>query len=187
MANHSNERIAGARREGILDAAELLVIDFGAAHLTMDAVAARARVSKGGLLHHFPTKLDLIKAMLDRLLAAFEADLAMIDRVAGPRLTDHLRAWLRLTQTINQKLDSMSAALLSASANDPALLAPFAAFMRERNERYRANNADFGATIAILAALDGFWLFNVLGLNPIHGGDADAFFAALERMIDDVN
>lgn len=161
-------------------------MDLGAAHLTMDAVAARARVSKGGLLHHFPTKTDLITAMLDRLMIAFEADLTMIDRLAGHKVQDHLRAWLRLTQTINQKLDSMSAALLGASANDPNLLAPFAAFMRERNERYRANNAAFGKTIAILAALDGYWLFNVLGLNPIHGSDADAFFGAIELWIDDL-
>jgi AcrR family transcriptional regulator len=177
-------KVAGARREAILDAAEALVMDLGAAHLTMDAVASRANVSKGGVLHHFPAKTDLIMAMLARLLAVFRNDMDMIERVAGATLKDHLRAWVRLMQTTDTKLNRISAALLSVSANEPQLLTPFADLMQKRIKRYRDGNDHFGPTLVILTALDGYWLFSALGLEPIRASDMEAFFSALYTMID---
>jgi AcrR family transcriptional regulator len=186
MTKQNELKKPSTRRESILDAAEKLVLDLGAAHLTMDAVAVHSQVSKGGVLHHFPTKIDLIKAMLERLLAAFENDMEMIERVAGPGLKDHLRAWVRLMQTTDEKLDRLSAALLSASANDPDLLKPFANLMQRRNARYRDNGANFGPGLVILTALDGYWLFNALEISPIHGDDQKAFFKALNQLIDEI-
>lgn len=183
MVSGVTRKVPGARRESILDAAEALVMDMGAAHLTMDAVAARSAVSKGGVLHHFPTKSALIGAMLDRLLETFKADMEMIERLAGADLKNQLRSWIRLMQTTDEKLDRISAALLSAAANEPRLLAPFADMMRERVERYRENNPDLGLTLVILTALDGYWLFNALGLNPVRGSDAKTFFDALDAML----
>src|SRR5687767_14471935 len=43
-------------RERILEAAERVVGDVGAARMTLEGVAQAAGVSKGGLLYHFPTK-----------------------------------------------------------------------------------------------------------------------------------
>jgi AcrR family transcriptional regulator len=50
----------------LLDAAEAVVARQGIANLTLDAVAAAAGLSKGGLLHHFPTKDRLIEALVTR-------------------------------------------------------------------------------------------------------------------------
>ena len=52
--------------DNIIDAAEAVVIETGASHMTLDAVAAKAGVSKGGLLHHFPNKVSLLMAMVQR-------------------------------------------------------------------------------------------------------------------------
>ncbi len=43
-------------RSALLDAAERVVLRDGAGQLTMDAVAAEAGVSKGGVLYAFPSK-----------------------------------------------------------------------------------------------------------------------------------
>jgi AcrR family transcriptional regulator len=174
----------GKRRELILDAAEVLVMDTGAAHLTMDAVAARAGVSKGGVLHHFPTKTALIQAMLDRLLATFAADLDVIVRIAGTSFKGHLRAWINLTQTTDARLDRICAALLSASANDPDLLKPFAQMLQDRISSYQLKRPSDGQTLVIFAALDGYWLLNALGLSPIGGTRKSTFFASLLEMVD---
>jgi AcrR family transcriptional regulator len=40
-------------REKLLDAAEVVVMERGANSMTLDAVAAQANVSKGGLLYQF--------------------------------------------------------------------------------------------------------------------------------------
>ena len=54
-------------RDAVLDAFEELLIDVGERAATLDAVAKRAGVSKGGLLYHFPNKEALITATLERL------------------------------------------------------------------------------------------------------------------------
>jgi AcrR family transcriptional regulator len=50
----------------MLDAAEAVVVRQGIANLTLEAVAAEAGMSKGGLLHHFPSKDRLVEAMVVR-------------------------------------------------------------------------------------------------------------------------
>ena len=53
-----------ATRRSVLEAAAELVAQDGAAKLTLDAVAERVGLSKGGILHHFATKDSLIAAMV---------------------------------------------------------------------------------------------------------------------------
>ena len=55
-------------KEAILDAAEAVVLDSGAGHLSLDIVAQKAGVSKGGLMYNFPTKKALLSAMMNRLM-----------------------------------------------------------------------------------------------------------------------
>ncbi|MBX6324183.1 MAG: TetR family transcriptional regulator, partial [Rhodospirillaceae bacterium] len=78
-------------RDAILAAAGTVVTREGAAHLTFDAVAARARVSKGGVLYNFPSKAALIAAMLGDLIARFDAARA----AAAARLPAGANAALR--------------------------------------------------------------------------------------------
>ena len=52
-------------RQRILAAADELSRDLGPANLSLDAVAQRAGVSKGGLLYHFPSKARLLKALVE--------------------------------------------------------------------------------------------------------------------------
>lgn len=55
-------------RSRILDAYQEILIDSGSAAVTLDAVAAQAGVSKGGLLYHFGSKEALLDGLLDRLV-----------------------------------------------------------------------------------------------------------------------
>lgn len=72
-------------RENILDAYEALLIESGERAATLDQVAARAGVSKGGLLYHFPDKAALTDGLVARLsdLAAADAE-AMAAAPDGP-------------------------------------------------------------------------------------------------------
>ena len=57
-------------RDRLIDAFETLLVTAGSRAATLDAVAAAADVSKGGLLYHFPSKDALVEGMLDRLRSA---------------------------------------------------------------------------------------------------------------------
>jgi AcrR family transcriptional regulator len=61
-------------RDRVLDAYETLLIEHGGAAVTLDAVAAAAAVSKGGLLYHFASKEALAAGLLDRLRERSAAD-----------------------------------------------------------------------------------------------------------------
>ncbi|MGA9279426.1 TetR/AcrR family transcriptional regulator [Ilumatobacter sp.] len=64
------------QREVILDAFQDLIVDVGAANVTLEAAASRAGVSKGGLLYHFPSKSDLFAGLVDRLADAIDDTIA---------------------------------------------------------------------------------------------------------------
>ncbi|MFC3999027.1 TetR/AcrR family transcriptional regulator [Nocardiopsis sediminis] len=58
---------ASTTRDRILDALQDLLIEGGASAVTLEAVAAAAGVSKGGLLYHFPSKSALLDGLIRRL------------------------------------------------------------------------------------------------------------------------
>lgn len=49
-------------RTGILDAAVDCFFEFGYRNTTTENISNKAGVSRGAMLHHFPTRMDLIKA-----------------------------------------------------------------------------------------------------------------------------
>lgn len=63
-----------ATRDLILDALEALLMEGGSSAATLEAVAARAGVSKGGLLYHFGSKEALYEGFLARLRARAQED-----------------------------------------------------------------------------------------------------------------
>ncbi|MET0766646.1 MAG: TetR/AcrR family transcriptional regulator [Aeromicrobium sp.] len=61
-------------RDRLIDAFETLLVSAGTRSATLDAVAAEANVSKGGLLYHFHSKDELVEGMLVRLREQGRAD-----------------------------------------------------------------------------------------------------------------
>ena len=54
-------------RSIILDAAVGVIYDVGYANTTTEAIARRAAVSRGAMLHHFPTRLALMEATINHI------------------------------------------------------------------------------------------------------------------------
>lgn len=52
-------------RKNLLDAAERLFIERGWGNFPLSLVAEQAGVSKGGLLHHFPSKQHLLESIME--------------------------------------------------------------------------------------------------------------------------
>src|SRR5919202_6414213 len=112
-------------RDRLLDAAADVLLTSGAENVTLIAIAERAGVSKGGLLHHFPSKRAVVTALVDRLVDQFDAAL----RAAGPEPGAATRAYLTGTleptaSTVGAKSDRLAAALLAATLIDPEALSP---------------------------------------------------------------
>ena len=157
-------------RETLLDAAEAVVMAAGAVHLTLDAVAERAGVSKGGLLYNFPNKDALLQAMVDRNMARLRQDhaAALAAHPAGPG--GGLKAFARMAaQRTLCSEKRLGGALLAASANNPRLLEPVHRFHRWRLEMIDDAARDglpFERAAVASLALDGLCLLEMLGLSP---------------------
>jgi AcrR family transcriptional regulator len=145
-------------RERILEAAERVVGDVGAARMTLEGVAQAAGVSKGGLLYHFPSKEALLGALAKRyvegMVDCVEQAKAGMGDTAGPR---DLRACIVgvLDPQQRAKLRGMGAALFAAAANDLTLLEVIreriAHFMRQLED----SNVDFARGAIVTLAIDG--------------------------------
>src|SRR3546814_17056882 len=60
-------------RRSLIDCAGRIVAEGGVGSATIQAVAAAAGVTKGGLLHHFPSQQILIEELFGDLLAQLAA------------------------------------------------------------------------------------------------------------------
>ena len=60
---------SASTRNLIVDAAIKCFVDLGYARTTTTAIAERAGLSRGAMLHHFPSKIDIVRAAVDHLHA----------------------------------------------------------------------------------------------------------------------
>lgn len=149
-------------RERLLDTAEDVLLGEGVGHLTLERVAAVAGVSKGGLLHYFPNKLALVRAMIDRLV---EQMAIPVDAEPGAAA----RAFLigSVEPPHDRRLERVAAALLAAATLDPTLLQPLREWYEAFQRRLEGDGIDpVRATVVRLAA-DGWFLSRLFGLAPL--------------------
>ncbi len=84
-------------RQQILSAAIVVAIEGGPQALTIEAVAKEAKMSKGGVLYHFPSKDALVKGMLRFYLQGFWDALHRHWKADPRREGRWHRAWIRAT------------------------------------------------------------------------------------------
>ena len=100
----------------ILEAASRIVGQAGAAHLTIEAVAVEAGLSKGGVLYHFPNKRSMLEGMLDKVLTDVGQRTAGYRDKLGDAPGAAIRARLLAEQEQSAQERAMSLALLAAAA-----------------------------------------------------------------------
>ena len=103
-------------REKILDAVKAVARDSGFGNLSLDAIAARAGVSKGGLLYNFPTKAALMRALVEDFIADFETEL---DEHAHGGRGELVSAYVRIFSAKYDETEPEGVGLLAAIAEDP--------------------------------------------------------------------
>jgi AcrR family transcriptional regulator len=173
-------------RDRLLDAAERLVAEMGAAHLTLDAVAKFAGVSKGGLLYHFPSKESLLEGMLTRHLAEVEARVAtrLAERGGKPPRAEVFRERIRVLLELRPERPAVGAAVVAASADNPALMAGCRAVYRELLDEFSKLPGGFERAATVLLAAQGLLLAELLHLSPYTPEERERVVAALLKAID---
>jgi len=172
-------------RERILDAAERIVLRRGAVHMTMDAIAAQAGVSKGGLIYHFPSQHALLRALLQRFVERVNERRLRILRRLPPKPTRSLRAYLLAWLGMGRREQRSAAALLATSTREPELVAA----VRQRHQKVWAEllaGIPQPERAMILAlAVEGMWMSELLGVSPLTVRQRTRLRAALLRLAEE--
>ena len=134
----------------------------GATALTLDAVAAEAGVSKGGVLYHFATKRALIDGLISRWLDDFAAQLE--DESFAATYVSRLRS------SATGDVDS-EVGLLAGMLEEPEVLEVARERYAEWTERIVDTVPDPVDAWLVRLAADGLWYSDLLGIAAPQGDD----------------
>ncbi|MBZ7927342.1 TetR/AcrR family transcriptional regulator (plasmid) [Ensifer adhaerens] len=164
----------------IVNAATRVVMERGAARMTLADVATEAGISKGGLLHYFSSKDDLIRAMIAAGLESFEEKtMAMV--AADPTAGSYLRAYIT-TSFPAEGADDIAAAMIAGIASDIELLAEYSAENAKWSDRLEKDGLDYFYAQVIRLAVDGLYFSEAIGLPQFKPEDRKAFLQRLLSM-----
>jgi len=175
-------------RERILEAAERLVGEVGAARMTLDGVAQSAGVSKGGLLYHFPSKEALLSALAKRYMEGMECCFEQAKTALGDEAGDrNLRAIIVgvLDESSRAKMRGMGSALFAAAANDVTLLEAIREHVAEHMRQFEDGSVDFGRAAIIVLAIDGLMMRESLRISSFTDEQREQVVQRLLQLADE--
>ncbi len=178
MARHTE-----SARERIVDAAEDVVIQVGARHLTLDTVAAKAGISKGGLLYHFPNKKALLYAMLERRITRLEQ--IREEKLASLPVDQKssIMAYVLSLHEEDQKTRNLSVALLAAMAHDPQLLVPYQKEFRRQLDDFCRGGLTFEWAALVMLAVNGMKLMELFSLLPFSNAERNSIIQQIVELV----
>src|SRR5690606_5558923 len=147
-------------RTRILLAAATVVRRDGVSALTLEAVAAVAGISKGGLLYHFPSKRRLVDAMVSRRAADFIQ--AVEERMRSDDTKGPVQAYAAVCA--DEPPTQLDTALLAGVVEDPAVAETYRDSLEDLQRRVTDAGDPVLAAVVRLAA-DGLWLSEMLGID----------------------
>lgn len=166
-------------KAAILQAVTRIVADEGADALTIEEVAQRAAISKGGVLHHFPSKEAL-------LVAAFANDLDQFDEAvdrfqqADPAMPGaYTRAYLRASAETYESPSGDCLAFLYQFRYVPATVQLVRTFKERWQQRVEEDGLDPAISHLVRFASDGIWLASATG-----GPKLASFRLVVEKLLD---
>jgi AcrR family transcriptional regulator len=154
-------------RDRILDAAESVILDSGGRTFTLDAVAGRAGISKGGLVYSFATKDGLVRAALEREVRRFQGavDRRLGSEPVGPveLVLAHIEEALDEDDTATRK----AAFLVTALVHAPDMMEPARRYYRALLDPLLLESGEAREVRNALLAVEGIFLLRGLGFVEV--------------------
>lgn len=174
-------------RDQLLQSALRILVD-GEGVLTLDAVAKRSGISKGGLIHHFPTREALVEGVVAEIIRQFTVLSAGEGDAAEIGTPQETKAYVdaSLEPGMREAAADMARGLIRLFGSDfrkrPAFLDPWRKLFASRLDQFReASDLDGFAKAAIVTlAVECFLLIDVFSLYEFSGEELDAIKRRLE-------
>ncbi|CAN7312864.1 TetR/AcrR family transcriptional regulator [Mesorhizobium amorphae] len=164
-------------RDKILAAAAEVARETGPGSLSLDAVASRAGVSKGGLLYNFPTKAKLMQGLVEDYLREFEQ--ALESRATDNGGESRLAAYIRLSADDCEEPKPSASWIFSAIAEDPDFMTPIKTFKQQLFERLKDETPDIKALLVCFLAIEGLRSMNLFDSDVLSQDERRLLVASL--------
>lgn len=152
-------------RDRILNAVLAVTEKSGAGHMSLEAIARQAGVSKGGLLYHFPTKKSLMRALVEHHISLTEEAIVEAE-LAVPSPNAVATALVHVSRKVcDVKRPRAQEGALAAFVEDPSLFDPVRAYHRRVADRLRASAADPDLSLIALLTIEGMKAHDILALD----------------------
>lgn len=156
-------------RERILEAAGALAREVGPGNISLEAVAQKAGLSKGGLLYNFPSKAKLMEALVEMHVEENRRSLSKeaMRLEGGPNAL--ARAMLSVFLEECGTSEPPASGVLAAIAENPNFVQPIRQYQRELVERVRRESDDRELATIVLLMIEGLRcmkLFEIDALGP---------------------
>lgn len=181
MDSSTRRRAPDDTRAEIIEKALEVAAELGASGFTLDAVAARTSVSKGALLHHFPSKIALLEGMVDHL-GRMHTDTILAEAARDPEpYGRNARAYLRATvnEPVTPQDVSIGRVIMAACAIDPALAQRWNGWI----DKVKVDDPSdpVGADDALMLRLiaDGLWMSDLFGTHAVSPEQRQALLSLL--------
>ncbi|MBM3760704.1 MAG: TetR/AcrR family transcriptional regulator [Acidobacteria bacterium] len=157
---------ADLTHESILVAAQEVLRTQGVRAFTLDKVAKQAGVSKGGLIHHFPSKEALLGAMHDHAFQLIDLQMQRILSEEPEAPGRYLRAYLKCNlESISNGIPSVFQIVAEMSLAEPELFRTKRECIRGMMAMVEGDGVDPVMGHIIAAASDSIWLQVLFGLT----------------------
>lgn len=161
MSAYTRKKEPERLRQTLLECAARLVVEEGIAGVTVQSVATSAGVTKGGLFHHFPSKVALLEALFVDLIARLDADISERLAVEPEEHGCFTRAYVgAIFNDGGGGFGEPWVALSVAMIAEPKLRPLWANWLQGRLLRHAATDSAALLEVVRLAA-DGAWLSRV--------------------------
>lgn len=175
----------------MLDAAEEVILRDGIGAFTLDAVARQANLSKGGLLHHFPSKEALIDAIVHRVVGEWRCQSAtsIESQPAGPGRVPRavLDNCLSGCGGWNETLRRRGLALVAALVHAQKHVEPIREVHADLARLVAQDGLPAGVGEVVLLVSDGLWFNWIFGINEPSPEAIGAIRTVLRRLVDEAS
>jgi AcrR family transcriptional regulator len=153
-------------REKLIQATAQLVMANGINRVTLEQVALEAGVSKGGLLHHFPTKQALLSGLIEQIGDIFGTRLEKYMNLEPEGQPGRFaRAYILASFEYAPDELQVTNAIAKVISEFPELLEELVQYFDKIDAEMQNDGLPAARATVIRLACDGLWLSELIGSN----------------------
>lgn len=169
-------------RDAALDAALTIIVRDGPGRLTLDAITRESGISKGGLMYHFHSKAEVLRALVDRQIDHFARfHQTFLADLGADHSETALASQIAALRAASRDPYPATFAILGALTEDPELLKSIRDGNAEEMRSIQTESTAPDISVLRWMAAWGLMLTDMLGLSPVQMQDRERLF---ERLLD---